>query len=172
MNIHHHNMRQVSEMMADWVRRHMAHLQIYDCTYSYCNFVEGTRLPITTAYDWYCQYNEQSLDLLLPQRILTGSQYWNPSSVLFKNYSQYVEGRFFKIDLFSKTHDGFEMFTLGCNKRLLPQEYQYLKYLFQTMSKEAMRLKSLKPNLVVELRTAKALKAIHQDMRLESVIAY
>ena len=60
MNIHHRNMRQVSEYMRRWANDNLKQLGIYDCTYSHCDMFNGTRTPLTTSYDWYCIYNEKT----------------------------------------------------------------------------------------------------------------
>tara|TARA_B100001094_G_scaffold228083_1_gene222628 strand:+ start:200 stop:979 length:780 start_codon:yes stop_codon:yes gene_type:complete len=161
MNIHHKNMKQVSRDMQAWTESHLNEIGIYDCTYSHCDMYNGTRTPITTSYEWYCIYSEKNLDLLLPQRIEKTGTYWSQENQLYASYENFAADNFYKLDLFNKLDEGYEMFSIGCNRYLTPQEYKQLQYLFKVIAYEAQKIRKKKPHITLELRTCDELKKLH-----------
>lgn len=161
INIHHKNMKLISQHMQVWTQDNLGNIGIFDCTYSHCDMLNGTRTPITTSYDWYCIYSEKNMDLLLPQRIKQSGIYWSQHNRLYKEYQKFANDKFYKLDLFNKLDEGYEMLSLGCSRALTQAEYLKLKVLFKVISSEAKKIKQLKPNISIELRTCEQLKELH-----------
>tara|TARA_B100001094_G_scaffold34724_1_gene28825 strand:+ start:211 stop:996 length:786 start_codon:yes stop_codon:yes gene_type:complete len=161
MNIHHKNMKQVSHDMQQWVQSHLSHLGIYECGYGHLDIVKGTRMPMTTSYDWYCQYNEKNLHSLIVDRIRNKGKYWHNSNDIYHSYKKFIGKTFHKLDLFNKVSEGYELLTLGCHRLLSPYEYLEVNKAFKQLSYEATKIRKSKPNITLELTTMHELRSMH-----------
>ncbi len=173
MNIHHKNMKQISQDMEHSVVSKLSHCGISECNYSYYNIDSNTFMAIPSSYDWHCQYMEQDLDLSVSSRLNTGLHYWNTEETLYQLYKKYKgESDFTKLDFVIKTDFGFEMMSVTSLKGFDMNDLTNIKSYFHHVSYHANKILKEKPNMVLELRDLKNVKDKYNSVTGHNISQY
>ena len=101
---------------------------------------------------------------MLPERIKKTGQLWDKGHNLYSDYQRFAKGKFYKIDLFNKLDEGYEMFSIGCDRLLTTAERRHIQYLFKVIAYEATKIRKQKPNIMLELRTYHCKHSIKQKI--------
>ena len=161
MNIHHRNIKQISQDMQSWVHKHLFQYGIFECAYGCFNTDEATFLPIPMYYNWYAAYMEKSLDLIVATRLkYTGFNYWEKHSPLFKSYNHSVNHKYdktYKLDIVIPVRNGYEMLVIGSHTPLSHHTQHTLSQCFHELSSTAFELKKKQPSLCIELRAIQSI---------------
>ncbi len=164
MNIHHKNMKQVSQEMQSWTKSNLTYLGIYECNYAHFDLNEASWAGIPMYYDWYCEYMEQGLDLSLASRLSQGTRYWDQTTQLYQKYNHFINTidthSPHRLDVITKTDDGFEMLTVSSDHLLTPSEHLQVEKALRVLSHQARYITKNKPNLTMDLRCVNELKNI------------
>jgi DNA-binding CsgD family transcriptional regulator len=171
MNIHHKNMKQAALDMQQWVQQNISDPNIYECSYSYYNYKEATFMSLPCEYRWYCDYMENSLDLLSAYRIQNGSKYWDKDSHLHQSYATSIqkiigERPFYKLDILKKHNDGYEMLAIGSFEPIAFNAHLRLNQLFSQLTLHAAKIRRYKKNICLDLKQVDEIKSMHQDSNL------
>ena len=168
MKIHHKNMKQISHDMQQWVQSNLAHLGVYECSYSRYDLNKGTWLPIPIFYDWYCEYLEKGFDEAVLSRLHQSCNYWKSDEPLYKSYisQQHVKETKLKnpckFDIVTKTPYGFEMMVIGSKHIPLLHEQAQFQKCFGEISYTASRLIKNYSHVELEFTGTKQAKALYR----------
>tara|TARA_B100001094_G_C18190952_1_gene807204 strand:+ start:211 stop:1005 length:795 start_codon:yes stop_codon:yes gene_type:complete len=163
MNIHHKNMKQLSQHMQSWTQSNLEQHGIYECTFARFDKKEAEFLAIPMFYDWHFIYLEQDLDLQIYKRLIPGARYLENSCDIYKNYYQFIKNKcegkpnYFKFDVITETQSGYEMVTVGSDVPLTPQTSILLKKLSHQLSYEVDKVIKSKTNIKSEFRAVQSL---------------
>lgn len=157
MNIHHKNMKQVSEDMKQWTQENLSSLGIYECSYNHFDIKRNIFMPIPMHYEWYCEYLEKGYDLSVAERLNEGANYWKEDDPMFTAYKKCV-GRddCYKLDLVIKNESGFELLIVAGSSPLTAKGFNVLQKNFYQLSFQGHKIRKLKPNTMLEIDPIKS----------------
>jgi DNA-binding CsgD family transcriptional regulator len=152
MNIHHKNMRQVTEDMQQWIQTNLESYGVFDVVYCHLDLKKQNMLTIPTHLSWHNAYTEQGLTHLLPKRLTPGIRSVPAQNPLYQAFANHFkETPFHKLDVVKKYDNEYELLSVTCIEEIQPELHHKILASLHELSYEACKITKYKPNIRVPL---------------------